>query len=208
MVEKLDRLASLSDKFKEEVSLNPDSASNLVGKLDDMLSAVSQLSEEDQLSILRAGETKTSEFKETFEYNEKIENKRDPRLVDACIKTVAAFLNSDGGELLVGVSDDQQVIGLERDITLNHSSTDRFLLKFRDYVSQRIGPQFYPLIDQRLITIQGKQILRVTCLPSDEMVFVDEKEVFVRTNPATDKLEGKALFEYQREISISRVFII
>lgn len=65
-------------------------------------------------------------------------------------------------------------------------------------MSQRIGPQFYPLIDQRLITIQGKQILRVTCLPSDEMVFVDEKEVFVRTNPATDKLEGKALFEYQR----------
>lgn len=125
VVEKLDRLASLSNKFKKKVSLNPYSASNLVGKLDDMLSAVSQLSEEDQvISILRSGETKTSEFKETFEYNEKIENKRDSRLVDACIKTVAAFLNSDGGELLVGVSDDQQVISLERDITLNHSSTD------------------------------------------------------------------------------------
>ena len=43
------------------------------------------------------------------------DNKRDARLVDACIKTVAAFLNSDGGELLVGVADNGQIIGLERD---------------------------------------------------------------------------------------------
>ena len=199
VVEKLDRLASLSDKFKDEVSLNPDSAASLVGKLDDMLSAVSQLSEEDEVvSILRAGETKTSEFKETFEYNEHTDNKRDARLVDTCIKTVAAFLNSDGGELLVGVADDGQIVGLERDLKLNQSSADRFLLKFKDFVSRRIGPQFYPLINQRIVSIKGKQILRVTCLPSDQMAFVDEKEVYVRTNPATDKLEGKALMDYSR----------
>ena len=42
-----------------------------------------------------------------------MQRKRDSRLVDACIKTIGAKLV---GDLLVGVIDDQQVIGIERDI--------------------------------------------------------------------------------------------
>ena len=59
------------------------------------------------------------EFKETFEFNKHTNGNRDSRLVDSCIKTIGAFLNSDGGDLLVGVSDDRQVIGIDRDIKMN-----------------------------------------------------------------------------------------
>jgi type I restriction enzyme R subunit len=34
---------------------------------------------------------------------------------DAIVKTVAAFLNTDGGTLLIGVGPDRRVVGLDHD---------------------------------------------------------------------------------------------
>jgi type I restriction enzyme R subunit len=34
---------------------------------------------------------------------------------DAVVKTVAGFLNTDGGTLLIGVAPDRQVVGLDHD---------------------------------------------------------------------------------------------
>ncbi|RPJ37658.1 MAG: ATP-binding protein [Deltaproteobacteria bacterium] len=33
----------------------------------------------------------------------------------ACSKTIAAFLNTEGGDLLIGVGDDGAIVGIERD---------------------------------------------------------------------------------------------
>ena len=55
------------------------------------------------------------EFKSTARWNLKEECK-DKRMEDAVVKTVAGFLNTDGGTLLIGVDDDRQVIGLTHDL--------------------------------------------------------------------------------------------
>ena len=41
-----------------------------------------------------------------------------PQMQLNCIKTVAAFLNSNGGNLFIGINDDKVVEGMERDLEL------------------------------------------------------------------------------------------
>jgi predicted HTH transcriptional regulator len=119
---------------------------------------------------------------------------------EAVVKTIAAFLNSDGGDLFVGVDDEGQIIGIEAEVNaLFHQSNDKFLLAFKTSLKERIGEQFYPYIDQKIVGIKGSELLHVKCDKSPTEVFVDGVDFYVRTNPATDKLEGKKLLEYIRQ---------
>ncbi|MEP1214109.1 MAG: hypothetical protein ABJM11_19385, partial [Marinobacter sp.] len=77
-----------------------------------------------------------------------------------------------------------------------HKSNDKFMLHFKNLLERRVGPSFYPCIDQRLLRIDGISILSVECQPSRKPCYLDGEKFFVRTNPATDKLEGPQLVEY------------
>ena len=67
--------------------------------------------------LLAAGESDTVEFKSSARWNLHA-GKETPEIKDAITKTVAAFLNTDGGTLLIGVNDDAEVVGLENDTQL------------------------------------------------------------------------------------------
>lgn len=195
---KFDKLSHLIEGFKDELALNPESSLQMSDKLDDMIASVTKLSDEEEiLGLIRAGENKEIEFKETFEYNERIEGNRDKKLVHSSIKTIAAFINSGGGNLLVGVADNREVVGINRDIKMNKGTHDSFLLHFKNFIEKRIGQEYYPVIQQRITMVKGKPILRVECQSAKEFgldaVFVDNEDCFVRTNPATDKLTGREL---------------
>ena len=45
-------------------------------------------------------------------------------MTHAALKTIAAFLNTEGGDLLIGVDDDRRVLGIEHDRLEND---DKFL---------------------------------------------------------------------------------
>ena len=65
--------------------------------------------------LIKRGESKTLEFKSTLRWNLK-ENRQDDKFIThAVLKTVAAFLNTDGGDLLIGVADDGAIVGIEAD---------------------------------------------------------------------------------------------
>jgi len=115
---------------------------------------------------------------------------------DAVIKTIAAFLNTDGGHLLVGIADDGTLTGIQNEVELLFKNRDKFLLHLKNLLKSKIGEQFYPYIDQRIVDVSGKDILVVACDESASEVFVDQKDFYVRTNPATDRLEGRRLIEY------------
>ena len=53
-------------------------------------------------------------------------------------------------------------------------------------------------MNANLVKFENKKILRVECKPSDKEVFLNDRDFYVRTNPATDKLEGSAQIEYIR----------
>jgi predicted HTH transcriptional regulator len=159
------------------------------------LSAIDQIS-----SLIRNGEDKETEFKQTFCFDIR-KKKRESYITDQIIKTIAAFLNSDGGNLLVGVSDSKKITGLKDEMEKffkqgSPNPIDNIQKHLKDLIKSRIGEEFYPLIDSNLISIKSDYILRVKCEPSDKEVFVNQKEFYVRTNPATDRLEGQNLSEY------------
>ena len=59
--------------------------------------------------LVKRGESKTLEFKSTLRWNLR-EDRKDNRVTHAVLKTIAAFLNTEGGDLLIGVADDGSVV--------------------------------------------------------------------------------------------------
>ena len=146
--------------------------------------------------IIKRGESEQVEFKSTLRFNLKA-NKIDANIELACLKTVAAFLNTAGGTLLIGVTDNGDLEGLERD---NFANEDRLLLHFTYLLKDKIGEQTLGLVHFELVALQGKKILRVDVSNSNTPVFVtfqDDEYFFVRSGPSTLKLKLSEFYKYQ-----------
>jgi predicted HTH transcriptional regulator len=185
------------DELAQNMSINPVSSTSMTQQVDEALAVFGRLSAEDYVvSLLRQGESKTVEFKQTLSLDI-ADNTKKRFLEDMVIKTVGAFLNSDGGDLLVGVNDEGQVIGIGLEIEkLHKGSKDNFLKHFKNCLKTRIGEQSYPRVRYDIIDVAEKSVFRVTCQPSDIAVFVDGDAFYVRTNPATDKIVGQVFLDY------------
>lgn len=199
-IAKLAQLRHLVAEIEENMSVNPISSKESLRQIDDVLDAMGKLSLEDHLlEVIRRGESKVTEFKQTLRMDIK-DGSAQKYIETAVLKTVAAFLNSDGGYLIVGVKDDGQILGIQEEIDkIFKGSTDRFLLHFKTMIKAHLGEQLYPLIDQNIVEVQGVKLLHVRCQRSDVEVYVDQMEFYVRTNPATDRLEGPKLVAYVRQ---------
>ncbi len=195
--ESLTSLKESIEKFTKEIALNPKSTVSISGKVNDLLTGLDKLNNEDHIrALIRKGESKTCEFKQTLslDIHKKIKNKD---LEHAVLKTMVAFLNSQGGKLLVGVSDAGEITGLSKEIgKFYKNSNDKFLLHFRNLIKNQIGQKFYHYMDYNIFKIEDEEILLVDCKPSDIPCFLNEKEFFVRINPASEKLDGPKLLEY------------
>jgi predicted HTH transcriptional regulator len=161
-----------------------------------MLRSLDILSDVDRMqSLIRKGESKTLEFKQTFSLNI-YTCKKDKIIEKSSLKTVAAFLNTDGGSLLIGVDDNGNITGLREEMDKFHKSEDNFLLHFKDLIEAKIGGDFYPFIKYHIVNIDGMKVLFVECDPSTHPCYYNKDEFFVRTNPATDQLKGPKVFNY------------
>lgn len=67
--------------------------------------------------LIAADETFEVEFKSTARWNLR-DGAKDKRMEDAVVKTVAGFLNTDGGTLFIGIDDQRRPIGLHHDTPL------------------------------------------------------------------------------------------
>ena len=195
--ERLEVLKNGIQQLEKELIFSPPSASAVLDQVDGMLDAVGSLTDVDRLmSLIRQGESKQIEFKESFSLDTR-KDASEKYIELSSLKTIAAFLNSDGGFLLVGVNDNGSIIGLDREIDRFHNgSRDKFLLHFKNNLKSRIGEEFYPYINQKLVVAGGLPVLLVECKKSASACFLDGKDFYVRTNPSTDKLEGARLISY------------
>ena len=183
--------------YESNLAINPISSSHTLNQIDNMLEVVGQLADEDKIkTLIREGESKTIEFKQSLSLDMTTKEKKI-ELEDSVIKTIGAFLNSDGGTLLVGVSDNGTITGIDEELSKFHkNSTDKFLLYFKNKFKSRVGEQCYQYVNNKILKINSHKILIVECKKSKHPVFIDESIFFVRTNPATDKLEGSKLVQY------------
>ena len=88
---------------------------------------------------------------------ENLETKeRDKRMEKAVLKTLVAYLNTDGGVLLVGVDDAGNPRGLEED---NFENVDKMNLHLTHMITNAIGDEFLPYIWFTVLDFDGKQVV-------------------------------------------------
>ncbi|MBS3067016.1 ATP-binding protein [Candidatus Pacearchaeota archaeon] len=154
-----------------------------------------EASSEEILRTIKRGESKNLEFKSTLRTNLHT-NEPDNKIEHVVLKTITAFLNSDGGILLIGVDDSGNVSGLEKD---NFRDNDSLKLYFTNIVKRYIGNEFIPFIEFELFPVKDKHVLKIDCLPSKKPVFLNyekEEEFYIRSGPSSAKLIGRELIEY------------
>lgn len=192
----LQTLTAAIANFQRELALNPRSAFAIRGQVDSMLETIGALTDADRvMNLARKGESTTVEFKESFSLDVRKQSK-EKYIELSALKTIVAFLNTNGGVLLVGVTDSGDIPGITHEVGKFYKSIDGFLLHFKNQLKQRIGEQNYPFIDHRLVSLGDANVLMVDCKPATSPCYLDGEEFYVRTNPATDKLEGPKLVEY------------
>ena len=147
------------------------------------------------INLISKGEGSKLEFKSTLRINIHTSD-IDHRIEHANMKTLAAFMNSQGGTLLVGVTDSGKVQGLEKD---KFKDNDALGLHFTNLLKHYIGSEFLPFIRFELYPIEDRHVLRIDCFPSKKPVFLkskDDEEFYIRNGPSSVKLTGRELIEY------------
>lgn len=192
----LQSLSEAIDAFQKELALNPRNASAVRSQVESMLEQIGGLTIADRIMrMAREGESATVEFKESFSLDKK-KGTKEKYIELATMKTIVAFLNTNGGVLLIGITDTGDAVGVGEEIKKFHKNSDAFLLHFKNQLKERVGEQYYPFIDQRMVDLGGAWVLMVDCKSAPVPCYLDKKDFYVRTNPATDKLEGPKLVEY------------
>jgi hypothetical protein len=109
---RVDELVETLKRIEAELAANPNNLADVNATIIPVQRALGQLNDADEVrECIRAGESKHIEFKETFSLDVKSQTK-EKHIEESALKTVVAFLNSDGGNLLVGVRDDGDIAGL------------------------------------------------------------------------------------------------
>ena len=153
--------------------------------------------------LIKVSESKTLEFKSTLRWSLKEDAQDDKGVTHAVLKTIAAFLNTEGGDLLIGVADDGSIVGVERD---KLESDDKFMRHLAQVVRNGLGDRAGTCIDPKTQIVQGKTVCLVSCQRSPEPVYLKWKgmekspdgDFFVRSGPGTVILPPASAAEYVR----------
>jgi type I restriction enzyme, R subunit len=151
--------------------------------------------------LLQLQESKTLEFKSSLRWNLKDNRQDGEHVTFAALKTIAAFLNTEGGDLLIGVADDRAVLGIEHDRLDND---DKFMRHLIQVVRNGLGDRAGTCVDPGIQIVQGKTVCVVSCQRSPEPVFLKWKgteqapdgDFYVRSGPRTDRLPPASAAEY------------
>ena len=159
----------------------------------------SQIATNDLLNRIKHGETARLEFKSSLRWNVK-RNAHGPEIENSVLKTIAAFCNTKGGELLIGVADNNAVVGVEHD---GFPNNDKFMLHFQNLMTQRLTPCLADFVDYEMVNLDDKWVCHVRCKPSSEEVWLKANnnslaQFFVRQGPSSTQLDGPDAVKYIR----------
>lgn len=144
------------------------------------------------------GESEIVEFKSTLRTNLHT-NSRDPRMEHSVLKTIAGFLNTNGGTLIIGVSDDGEPVGLLVD---GFESEDKMALHLVNIIKERLGVDAMTNVHINFDTHQETRVLVVECQKSMKPVFLKDEGVekfYIRTGPSTTELTPSQTQEYTKK---------
>ncbi len=154
--------------------------------------------------VIAMNEGDSVEFKSTLRWDIRA-GKTNPAIERSSLKTIAAFVNSSGGTLLIGVRDDGSIEGIETDKFANE---DKFLLHLWTLIRNCLGRDFSPYIRTRLEKMDDKTVCAVDCLPSGRPVFLRqpgyEEEMYIRLGPSSNALNISEALKYVEDHFVSQ----
>jgi len=152
--------------------------------------------------FLKEGEGLFLEYKRTLRYDlrKKCVSKDVER---AAMKTIAGFMNADGGTLIVGVDDDGKVTGLKEDYeTFDKKSRDGFENHLNNLVKTMLGIKFASYIHVKFDYFNDNEACLVSVDPSHKPAYIHngdgKEEFFVRMGNSTQPFSMSEAEEYMK----------
>ncbi len=155
--------------------------------------------EADIHEMMASGEHEKLEFKTSLRWDVK-RNQVNRELEKTAMKTVTAFLNSEGGYLLMGVDDKGKPVGLENDFaSLVRQDTDGFENHFNNLFRSMVGPEFRRLVKLKFNNIGGKTVCLASVEPGHKPAYLktgDGEDFYIRTGNVTTPLKMSEVAAY------------
>lgn len=148
--------------------------------------------------LVKIGESHVLEFKSTLQWDV-VQERHNKALRVQSLKTIAAFMNSQGGTLVIGVEDDGTPFGLTRDIQATKGSTDGFQQLLSTLLYEHIGAVSAPYFRVRFDALDGETVCVVDVDRMPEPAFVKGekgKEFYIRVGNTTRALDSEEAHEY------------
>lgn len=150
--------------------------------------------------LLRQMETQRVEFKKSARIS--LDNDAPEKVInEGIVKTVAAFLNSAGGTLGIGITDDGDILGLQPDLDFKHQDLDGYQNWLTTLLVGNIGGGVVGAhVGLRIESAGSEVVCLVDVSPSETPVYAKttkgEKCFYVRINNTTRMLEGPDIPNY------------
>lgn len=156
--------------------------------------------EENELDqYITTGESSNIEFKSSMRWDIK-ENNVNKNLQTVIAKTLAGFLNSEGGVLLIGMTDNGSIYGIEKDIeTLSRKDKDGFEQNLTQIIENHLGKISISYLKTKFIEKNNLTVCLIEVKPSPEPIYLknkDKKEFYVRLNNTTKPLDVEDTTKY------------
>lgn len=152
---------------------------------------------------IAAGESETLEFKSSMRWDIKLEQ-ANKALEKVIAKTLAAFMNSNGGTLIIGVSDDGKALGLELDFRTLGQRKDRdgWEQALRNTLNTYLSKELAALIEVSFAEHEAKSIAVVHADSARKPVYLMDgqtTEFYVRSGNTTQQLDVRQSNEYIKQ---------
>ena len=220
LIEKQNIFKSSNENFEEiedykNTVLTSDQYSNLMDMVETKNTKENTLTQLTKLSIkeiLKKDESKFLEFKSSIKYDYELEG-QNKQLVEPILKTICAFLNTEGGILIIGYNDnDDKILGLSEDYKLIDRDTpnwDNWVLFLQRRISDKIGANNKIEIKKETIekNNEKKDIAKIIVQKSKQIIFLpndtNKDVVYCRENANNRELDHKELLEWSKENDFS-----
>ena len=153
--------------------------------------------EQEIRELIGQGESERLEFKSTLRFN-LAAGKPGKEIELAVLKTLTAFMNTDGGVLVVGVDDEGRALGLDAD---GFENDDHVLRHFTSIFAQHVGVEHLSGMVFAVRAFDERKVLLAECFRSSEPVILKggkDEEFYVRAGPSSRKL---SLSEFMRRVT-------
>ena len=132
-----------------------------------------RINESELRKMLTEGESKTFELKSSLRWDYR-EEKVNKKLEEVIVKSISAFNNSEGGYLVIGIDDDNHILGLENDYqSLKKKNSDYFELHLRNLIGSTFTVRYASRkISINFLGVEGKEICIIKIAKGDYPLFL------------------------------------